>query len=143
MILFNLAIYTSLAGNPYVQGNWKGRLISNYLDAYNKNGLPVSLYLMDDKADGNLVGEMTIRYRYQEDVYSAKYKVSGKIDYSSYKFNLTQTEIIFGDVLPKGLQWCAGKSDNLGIYRSSNIKRFYIDGIFGKIIQKWSICRYR
>lgn len=121
---------TCFAGNPYVQGNWKGRLLSNYLDVYNKNGLPVNLYLMDDKSDGNLVGEMTIHYQYQEDVYRAKYKVSGKINYNTFQFNITQTKLVFSDLLPKGLEWCMGKADNLQIYRSSKVKKLYIDGQF-------------
>ncbi|MCB0508910.1 MAG: hypothetical protein KDD21_11490 [Bacteroidetes bacterium] len=71
---------------------------------------------------------MKIYFRYQEDVYRAKFKIIGTVNYQTYQLTLTQTDMIYGDLLPKGLQWCMGKSDELRIYRSSSVKKLYLDG---------------
>ncbi len=109
------------------QGTWKGMLLSKSLDADNRKGLPVTLYIADNNGDGDISGEITIQYRYQTDIYKAKYNVIGKIDYINFTMYIEQTELIFYDILPKGYKWCFG-SGNFKILRNPNRKRNYIDG---------------
>ncbi len=116
-----------MAGNPAIRGNWKGFLMSKSLDVDNKDGLPVTLYIVDDNDNGDIVGEMVVKYRYQTDIYKAKYSITGKLDYSNYTLSLEQTGVIYYDLLPKGLQWCMG-SGKFNIYRSTYAKKLYIDG---------------
>jgi hypothetical protein len=116
-----------MAGNPAIRGSWKGYLMSNTEDQYNRNGLPATLYIIDDNDQGYFTGEMTIQFRYQTDIYKAKYTVKGIIDYEKYQVYLEQTNIVFYDLLPKGLQWCFGKG-TFNIYRSIYGKKTYMDG---------------
>ena len=125
ILLFTIACF---AGNPAIRGNWKGYLTSkSMIDADNKTGLPVTLYIIDDNDEGDIMGEMTVQYRYQTDIYKAKYSVNGNIDYENYTISLEQTKLIFYDILPKGLQWCFGFG-TLKIYRSIYGKKTYMDG---------------
>ena len=126
-ILLSLSVIYCFSGNPALHGNWKGYLISNNMDADNKDGLPVTLSIIDDNDGGDLVGEMTAQYRYQTDIYKAKWSVSGNIDYDNYTIYLQQGNFIYSDLLPKGLQWCSGYG-NLNIYRSTYKKKIYMDG---------------
>lgn len=70
---------------------------------------------------------MTIKYRYQTDIYNAKYKVIGKVDYASNVMYIEQTELIYYDLLPKGLNWCFGRG-TLNILRNPYYKKNYLDG---------------
>lgn len=115
------------AGNPLYSGNWKGYLFAGGNDGDKKRGLPVSLYIIDDNDDGDLVGEMSITYRYQSDLYRAKYKMSGQIDYENRTMFLQQEELIYYDLLPKGLKWCFG-SGTFEMLRNPYKKKNYIDG---------------
>ena len=128
-ILLFLITFCCLAGNPAIHGNWKGFLISNSLlmDPYNRRGLPVTLYIIDDNDKGDLIGEMNVQYKYQTDIYKAKYKIEGNINYTKYTISLVQGNLIFSDILPKGLQWCFGNG-TLNIYRSTFGKKTYMDG---------------
>ena len=110
-----------------LHGNWKGFLLSKNSDADNKKGLPVTLYIVDDKDAGDLVGEMTVQYQYQTDIYKAKYKVSGNINYEENTMYLVQEKLIFYDLLPKGLEWCFG-SGSFNIRRNPYMKKNYLDG---------------
>ncbi|MDB5227982.1 MAG: hypothetical protein JWN78_2175 [Bacteroidota bacterium] len=125
-ISFFLLAYSCFAGNPALHGNWKGFIVSN-LDVYNSTGLPVSLSIVDDNDEGDLVGEMTVQYRYQTDIYKAKYAIEGNIDYEKYVISLRQTHFVYSDLLPKGLQWCIG-GGTFNIYRSTYGKKTYMDG---------------
>ncbi len=127
-ILFLLITYSCFSGNPEIHGNWKGFLISKNPDSDNKDGLPVTLYIIDDNDEGDLVGEMTVQYRYQTDIYKAKWSVSGSLDYTKYTISILQESFVFYDLLPKGLQWCSGNA-RLNIYRSTYKKKLYMDGI--------------
>ncbi len=126
-ILFLLIATNSIAGNPMFHGTWKGFLMSKSLDGDNKKGLPVSLYIVDDNDAGDLFGEMSIQYRYQSDIYKAKYKVSGNINYDEKKIFIEQEKIIFFDLLPKGLEWCFGNG-TFSILRNPYTKKYYLDG---------------
>lgn len=110
-----------------LHGDWKGFLMSNTTDEDNKNGLAVYLTITDDNDKGEVFGIMTISYRYQTDIYRAKYKVTGQIDYANYRISITQGDFIYSDLLPKGLNWCTG-SGTFNIYRSSMAKKIYMDG---------------
>lgn len=112
-----------------MQGTWQGILMSKSLDNDNKDGLQTTLTIVDDNNSGNYTGEMIIYYKYQTDYYKARYKVVGKVDYSNYTLTLSQTEFIYGDLLPKGLQWCIG-GGNFRIFRSSSTKKYYMDGTY-------------
>ena len=130
--IFNILLFTflttwSFAGNPAIRGNWKGYMISNSPDPDNKNGMPATLYIVDDNDDGDIVGEMTVQYRYQSDIYRAKYTIQGKINYEDYTIAIDQTGLKYYDLLPKGLNWCFATGE-LNIYRSSTAKKLYIDG---------------
>lgn len=127
ILLLILSTGTCLAGNPMFRGTWKGYILSKSLDDDNKKGLPVTLYIVDDNDAGDLVGEMSIQYKYQTDIYKAKYKVSGSIDYDEYTMYIRQEKLVYYDLLPKGLQWCFG-SGNYKIFRNSYKKKIYIDG---------------
>lgn len=126
-ILLVLWACASFAGNPMIRGNWKGYLMSKSLDVDNKDGLPVTLYIIDDNDKGQIWGEMIVRYRYQTDIYKAKYKVSGQLDYSNYTISIQQGDFIYRDLLPKGLNWCTG-GGTFNIYRSNYKKILYMDG---------------
>jgi len=126
-ILLLLITFTSFAGNPMLHGAWKGFLMSNTADEDNRNGLPVTLNITDDNDKGDIFGEMTVSYRYQTDVYRAKYKISGDIDYANYTITINQGDFIYSDLLPKGLNWCTG-SGTFNVYRSSSAKKIYMDG---------------
>lgn len=116
------------AGNPILRGNWKGIILTNdNNDLDNKGGLQITLFITDDNEVGDFRGEMTVRYRYQTDVYKAKYEITGKLDYNTYKMQIRQDRYIFADVLPKGLSWCIG-SGTARMYRSTYKKRVIIDG---------------
>ena len=108
-------------------GTWKGYLMSSSLDADNKKGLPVTLYIVDDNDAGMLIGEMSIQYRYQTDIYRAKYKVGGYIDYDENTIYIEQEKLIYYDLLPKGLQWCFG-SGTYKVRRDPYKKKMYLDG---------------
>lgn len=108
-------------------GTWKGYLMSNNLDADNKKGLPVTLYIVDDNDEGDLVGEMSIQYRYQTDIYKAKYKISGNINYEENTMYIVQEELVYYDLLPKGLEWCFG-SGTYKVQRDPYKKKLYTDG---------------
>lgn len=108
-------------------GTWKGFLLSKNADEDNKKGLPVSLYIVDDNDDGDLFGEMTVQYRYQTDIYKAKYKVTGQINFEDNTMFIKQERIIYCDILPKGLQWCFGSGD-FNILRNVYKKKNYLDG---------------
>lgn len=127
IILLVLIASNCFSGNPAIHGNWKGFLIGKNMDADNKDGLPVTLSIIDDNDEGDLVGEMTAQYRYQTDVYKAKWSITGSIDYYNYTIYLQQGNFIYYDLLPKGLQWCSGYG-NLNIYRSTYMKKIYMDG---------------
>ncbi|MFN8237808.1 MAG: hypothetical protein U0T77_06520 [Chitinophagales bacterium] len=127
IVLLLLIVSNCFSGNPAIHGNWKGFLISKTPEEDNKDGLPVTLYIIDDNDQGDLVGEMTVQYRYQTDVYKAKWSISGNIDYYNYTITLQQDNFVYYDLLPKGLQWCAGYA-KLNIYRSTYIKKLYMDG---------------
>lgn len=127
IVLFLIITNNCIAGNPMLHGTWKGFLISNTNDEDNRNGLPVTLTIVDDNDKGEIFGEMVVSYRYQTDVYRAKYKISGNIDYANYRISLQQGDFIFNDLLPKGLKWCTG-GGTFGVYRSSTAKKIYMDG---------------
>jgi hypothetical protein len=129
-LFFLLLAASCFAGNPAVRGNWKGYLVSKSLDSDNSSGLPVTLYIIDDNDAGDFQGEMTVQYRYQTDLYKAKYSVEGNIDYTNYIITLEQTNLIYYDILPKGLQWCFG-GGTFNIYRSIYGKKIYMDGYLG------------
>ncbi|MBK8350786.1 MAG: hypothetical protein IPL21_03570 [Saprospirales bacterium] len=123
-----LATIPMFASNPMLRGKWKGVIVTkDNTDIDNKNGLIVNLYITDDNDVGDFRGEMTVSYRYQTDVYKAKYQITGKLDYNTYKFRIRQDKYIFSDVLPKGLNWCIGSGDGR-IYRSKYKKRIIMDG---------------
>jgi hypothetical protein len=128
-ILFFSIAFCSFSGNPLIRGTWKGYMISNSLssDVDNKDGLPVTLYIIDDNDKGDLVGEMTVRYKYQTDIYRAKWHVSGNLDYANYTISIQQNNFIYFDLLPKGLDWCTG-GGTFNIYRSNYKKKLYMDG---------------
>jgi hypothetical protein len=108
-------------------GYWKGVMFSNMNDIDNDKGLPVILYISYDNDAGELTGEMTIQYRYQTDLYKAKYKVSGLIDYDQKTIYLEHDKLVYFDVLPRGLQWCFG-SGTFQIFRNTYKKKNYMDG---------------
>lgn len=110
-----------------LHGDWKGFLMSNTNDEDNKNGLAVYLSITDDNDKGEIFGIMTVSYRYQTDIYRAKYKVTGMIDYANYRISIKQGDFIYSDLLPKGLNWCTGFG-TFNIYRSSQAKKIYLDG---------------
>ena len=89
--------------------------------------MQVSLFITDDNDVGDFRGEMTVRYRYQTDVYKAKYQITGKLDYNTYKLQIRPDTFIFADVLPKGLNWCIG-SGTARMYRSTYKKKVIMDG---------------
>lgn len=97
------------------------------MDADNKNGMPATLTITDDAENGDYVGEMLISFRYQSDIYRARYKVEGNIDYEKYTISIIQTGLIYSDILPRGLNWCFS-SGVLNIYRSNTAKKIYLDG---------------
>lgn len=99
----------------------------NNTDIDNKNGLQVTMFITDDNDVGDFRGEMTVRYRYQTDVYKAKYQITGKLDYNTYKMQIRQDKYIYADLLPKGLNWCIG-SGTARMYRSTYKKKVVIDG---------------
>jgi hypothetical protein len=113
--------------SPYI-GTWNGYLITDTDNADNQNGLPVTLFFSDDNKLGELSGEMTIQYRYQTDVYRAKYSVTGTYSKSASRVFIEQKKIIFCDILPKGLQWCFG-SGTFSLLRNPYKKKNYLDGI--------------
>jgi hypothetical protein len=124
LIVSTIAVF---AGNPLIRGTWKGYLTSKSLDSDNETGLPVTLFIIDDNNQGQVSGEMTVQYRYQTDIYKAKYSIQGNIDYDNYVITLLQTGMIFYDLLPKGLKWCFG-SGSFHIYRSIYGRKTYMDG---------------
>jgi hypothetical protein len=126
-LLFLLIASCCIGGNPAIRGSWKGYLLSNTEDSDNRKGLPCSLFIIDDNDEGYFTGEMTVQYRYQTDIYKAKYTVQGMIDYEKYSIYLKQTKMVYYDLLPKGLQWCFG-SGTFSIYRSIYGKKTYMDG---------------
>jgi hypothetical protein len=128
-ILLLLIATQCFAGNPYLKGKWKGLLISKNADADNKNGLPVTLFILDDNDVGNFSGDMILKYRYQSDVYKAKYNITGRLDYNTFKLTIQQNKIIYSDILPKGLNWCIGNG-TARMYRSTYKKSIIIDGYF-------------
>lgn len=129
-LLFCLLSLSASAGNPAIHGTWKGYLLFNGLDADNSDGLPVTLNIVDDNDNGDYQGEMFVQYRYQTDIYKAKYAVQGNIDYEKYLITLQQTKLLYYDLLPKALQWCFGEG-TLNIYRSTYAKKIYMDGYMG------------
>ncbi len=104
-------------------------MISNSADADNKDGMPVTLFILDDNDVGNFSGDMVVSYRYQSDIYKAKYNITGKLDYNTFKMSIQQNKIIYNDLLPKGLNWCIG-SGNARMFRSTYKKTIIIDGNF-------------
>lgn len=129
IISFLFLISNCFAQNPAIRGDWKGMLTSNSLlsDPDNNKGLPVMLTIIDDNNEGQIAGEMTVQYRYQTDVYKAKYAVTGTLDYKAYVITIKQEKFLFYDLLPKGLKWCMG-SGKFNIYRSIYRKKMYMDG---------------
>ncbi|HNY55525.1 MAG: hypothetical protein KAX69_03920 [Chitinophagales bacterium] len=83
--------------------------------------------IIDDNDAGELVGEMIIQYRYQTDLYKAKYKVLGMINYENMTMYLEQSKLIYYDLLPKGYQWCFGIG-TFEILRNPYRKKNYLDG---------------
>lgn len=69
---------------------------------------------------------MSIQYRYQDDIYKAKYNISGRYDAGGSIF-LQQEKLVYYDVLPKGLQWCFG-SGYFAMFRDPYKKKNYLDG---------------
>ena len=127
ILFFTFLAINGFAGNPALRGTWQGFLKSNTADESNKDGLPVSIIITDDNDAGDVFGEMNVSYRYQTDIYRARYKMSGNINYSTYQITIKQEDFIYSDLLPKGLKWCSG-SGTLNIYRSSSAKKLYMDG---------------
>ncbi|MBK9792682.1 MAG: hypothetical protein IPP60_06170 [Sphingobacteriales bacterium] len=70
---------------------------------------------------------MTIQYRYQTDIYKAKYVLSGLYDETFTNIYITQEKLLYYDILPKGLQWCFG-SGTFVLHRNPYRKKNYIDG---------------
>ncbi len=126
-ILFLLITYVSFAGNPMLHGSWKGFIMSNTNDESNKNGLQSTLTITDDNDKGQIFGEMIVFYRYQTDIYKAKYKITGNIDYVNYTISFQQGDFIYADLLPKGLNWCTG-GGTFSVFRSTTAKKLYMDG---------------
>lgn len=112
--------------SPYI-GTWKGFLLTDVSNADNANGLPVTLFISDDNKSGELHGEMTVQYRYQTDVYRAKYSVAGIYDKTTSQVYIEQQKIIYYDLLPKGLEWCLGKG-TFKLQRNPYEKKNYLDG---------------
>ena len=78
-------------------------MLSNTSDVDNGKGLPVTLFISSDNEAGEMVGEMSIQYRYQTDIYKAKYSVNGLIDYENKSIYIEQVKLIYYDLLPRGL----------------------------------------
>lgn len=127
IILFTFNLLHSFGVNPFLLGTWKGYIISNELDADNRNGLPVTLYINSDNDNGDFVGEMYVSYRYQTDIYNAKYMVKGSLDINTFVLRMSQTEIVYYDVLPKGMSWCFGQF-KLNMYQSNYMRKIILDG---------------
>jgi len=109
-------------------GFWKGYLITDTSNIDNKKGLPVTVFISDDNNQGEVAGEMSIQYRYQTDVYKAKYMITGTYDETMTSLLITQEKIVYYDLLPKGLQWCFG-SGSFTFEKNPYKKRYYLDGI--------------
>ena len=107
-------------------GIWKGVIMIKN-DPDNPKGLATTLNIIDNADNGDLVGEMTVQYLYQTDAYKAKYKVLGIINYEEMTMYLEQTNLIYSDLLPKGLQWCFGIG-TFQILRNPYRKKNYLDG---------------
>ncbi len=127
IVIILLLTVSCFAGNPLLRGTWKGYITSKSLDKDNKDGLPTTLTIIDDNNAGQVVGEMTVQYRYQTDIYKAKYAIQGELNYQKFSISFTQTRLIYSDLLPKGLNWCFG-SATLKIFRSTYKKKIYMDG---------------
>ncbi|MFN8261027.1 MAG: hypothetical protein U0X41_08860 [Chitinophagales bacterium] len=108
-------------------GNWKGFLLTDTTNVDNQKGLPVTVFISDDNDKGELYGEMTIQYRYQTDIYKAKYIISGNYEEGENSVYLQQERLVYYDLLPKGLQWCFG-GGNFVVYRNPYKKKNYMDG---------------
>lgn len=102
-------------------------MLSNTSDVDNGKGLPVTLFISSDNEAGEMVGEMSIQYRYQTDIYKAKYSVNGLIDYENKSIYIEQVKLIYYDLLPRGLQWCFGNG-TFQIFRNPYKKKNYLDG---------------
>jgi len=127
--LFLLALSsTAYAQYSVFTGFWKGYLITDTSNIDNKKGLPVTVFISDDNNQGEVAGEMSIQYRYQTDVYKAKYMITGTYDETMTSLLITQEKIVYYDLLPKGLQWCFG-SGSFTLERNPYKKRYYLDGI--------------
>jgi hypothetical protein len=70
---------------------------------------------------------MMVQYRYQTDIYKAKYAIQGDVNYQKFTISFNQTRLIYNDLLPKGLNWCFG-SATLNVKRSTYKKKIYMDG---------------
>ncbi|HOU47606.1 MAG TPA: hypothetical protein PLL99_07360 [Chitinophagales bacterium] len=109
-------------------GGWKGYMLTDTTNADNKKGLPATLFISYVSSDGELAGEMTVQYRYQSDIYRAKYEVTGQYNFANSQAFIEQQKIVFHDILPKGLQWCFG-SGYFRLKRNPYKKKSYLDGI--------------
>ena len=103
-------------------------MLTDTTNADNKKGLPATLFISYVSTDGELAGEMTVQYRYQSDIYRAKYEVAGQYDAAASKAYIEQEKIVFHDILPKGLNWCFG-SGYFQLKRNPYKKKYYLDGL--------------
>lgn len=131
--IFTLSVFCLITQISFAQysiftGYWKGYLITDTTNVDHKKGLPVTLFISDDNEQGELYGEMTIQYRYQTDVYKAKYVISGMYDETLANVLITHEKLVYYDILPKGLQWCFG-SGSFNVKRNPYKKKNYLDGI--------------
>jgi hypothetical protein len=54
-VILILLVSCSYAGNPLLRGTWKGYITSKSLDIDNKDGLPATLYIIDDNNAGQVI----------------------------------------------------------------------------------------
>jgi hypothetical protein len=127
ILFFSLFTISAFAQTSLYEGTWKGIMLSNTSDVDNGKGLPVTLFISSDNEAGEMVGEMSIQYRYQTDIYKAKYSVNGLIDYENKSIYIEQVKLIYYDLLPRGLQWCFGNG-TFQIFRNPYKKKNYLDG---------------
>lgn len=127
IVLFLASTLLALGVNPYLLGTWKGYIMTNNLDEDNKNGLPVTLYITSDRENGDFIGEMYVSYRYQTDIYNAKYSANGNLDVNTFTLRLYQKELVYYDILPKGLSWCFGQF-KMKMYQSNYKRKLVLDG---------------